>query len=60
MQILIALCSNILKTITVMIFGGPWWCYHIMVEGRVYDACAQTLTRFNKIAIQGTPQMAVD
>ena len=27
--------------------------YHVVVEGR-------ELTRFNKIAIQGTPQMAVD
>ena len=30
MQILIALCSNILKTMTVVIFGGPWWFDHIL------------------------------
>ena len=42
MQILIGLCSNILKTMTVAIFGDPWWFDHIMVEARVHDACAQT------------------
>ena len=30
MQILIALCSNILKTMTLVIFGGPLWFDHIL------------------------------
>ena len=42
MQILIALFSNVLETITVVVFGGPWGFYHIMVEVQVYGACAQT------------------
>ena len=44
MQILIALCSNVLENITVVVFGGPWGggVLHIMVEDQVYDTCAQT------------------
>ena len=41
MQILIALCSNVLKIMIVVIFGGPWWFDH-MVEARVNYVCAQT------------------
>ena len=41
MQILIDLSSNVLKTLTVVVFGGPWWFDHIMVEAQVYHACAQ-------------------
>ena len=29
MQILIALCSNVLETMTVVVFGGPWGFHHI-------------------------------
>ena len=29
MQILIALCSNVLETMTVVVFGGPWGFYHL-------------------------------
>ena len=40
MQIFIALCSNVLETVTVMFFGGPWG--HIVWKAQVYDNCAQT------------------
>ena len=42
MQILIALCSNVLETMTVVVFGDPLGFHHIMVEAQVYDTCAQT------------------
>ena len=29
MQILIALCSNVLETVTVVVFGGPRGFYHL-------------------------------
>ena len=41
MQILIALCSNVLETMT----GGFWRSFGVsshMVEAQVYDTCAQT------------------
>ena len=42
MQILIALCSNVLETMTVVVFGGPcMWVSSHMVEAQVYDTCAQ-------------------
>ena len=41
MQILIALCSNILKIMTVVISGGPWLFDH-MVEAQIYADCAHT------------------
>ena len=43
-QILIALCSNVLETMTVVVFGDHLGFHHIwhMVEAQVYDTCAQT------------------
>ena len=60
MQILVAMCSNILKTMTVVIFGGPWWFDHIIVEARVYDACAQNCVErresvYKSAFLQGAP-----
>ena len=29
MQILIAMCSNVLEAMTVVVLGGPWRFHHI-------------------------------
>ena len=52
MQILIALCSNILKTMTVVVFGGPLWFDHIlwklesmMLVHRLVERCESVYNR---------------
>ena len=40
--------------------GNTTWIYESMGNGVDTVRCSFFLTRFNKIAIQGTPQMAVD
>ena len=59
MQILIALCSNILKTMTVVIFGGPWWFDHIlwklesmMLVHRLVERCESV---YKSAFLQGAP-----
>ena len=42
MQILIALCSNVLETMNVVVFGDPLGFHHIWWKLKVYDTCAQT------------------
>ena len=43
MQILIALCSNVLETVPVVVSGGPLGFYHIWWKLKsIYDTCAHT------------------
>ena len=58
MQILIALCYNILKIMTVVISGGPWLFDH-MVEAQIYADCAHTCGKMRvclkSAFLQGAP-----
>ena len=58
-QILIALCSNILNTMTVVIFGGPWWFDHIWWKlesmKRVHKLVERCESVYKSTFLQGAP-----
>ena len=55
MQILIALCSDILKTMTVVIFGGPWWFDHILWKLESMMVVERCESVYKSAFLQGHP-----
>ena len=55
MQILIALCSNILKTMIVVIFGGPLWFDHILWKLESMMLVERCESVYKSAFLQGAP-----
>ena len=60
MQILIALCSNVLETITVVVFGGHWVFHHMWWKLKSMILCTdlwenESLLTNKSAFLQGAP-----